>query len=123
MKREIASRSHRRMQVPVHELVDLSKIRADGRAPTPREIREALPRGWVLDEDGVTAHRDARVMFAEGWVLVVGLVCFAAAAIGFFAYALPRGVGGWLRLAIVAAVLVLVGGIVAPLVTRALNRR
>jgi len=79
------------MRVPVEQLIDLSKLRTGGRAPTPREIRDALPRGWVLDEDGVTAHSDARLMFKEGWVLIVGLVCFGAAVIGLFYLTFPRG--------------------------------
>jgi hypothetical protein len=111
------------MRVPVEQLVDLSKLGANGRPPTPREIREALPRGWVLDEDGVTAQSDARLLFKEGWVLIVGLVCFGAAVIGLFYFTFPRGGAGWLRLAILIALVLVAGGIVAPMITRALNRR
>lgn len=111
------------MRVPVEQLVDLSKLGTGERPPTPREIREALPRGWVLDEDGVTAHSDARLMFKEGWVLIVGLACFGAAVIGLFYLTFPRGGAGWVRLVILIAVVVVAGGIVAPLITRALHRR
>jgi hypothetical protein len=36
---------------------------------------------------------------------------------------LPRGAGSWLRLALLIVVLIVAGGIVGPIVTRALNRR
>ncbi len=111
------------MRVPVDQLIDLSKLGTPERRPTPREIREALPRGWVLEEDGVTARSDARLLFKEGWVLIAGLVSFGAAAIGLFYMTLPRGAGGWLRLAVLIVVLIVAGGIVGPIVTRALNRR
>jgi hypothetical protein len=111
------------MRVPIEQLVDLSKLASGGRAPTPREIREALPRGWVLDEDGVTAHSDARLLFKEGWVLIVGLVCFGAAVIGLFYFTFPRGGAGWLRVATLIGLVIVAGGIVAPMITRALTRR
>jgi hypothetical protein len=111
------------MRVPVEQLIDLSNLGTSERGPTPREIREALPRGWVLEEDGVTARSDARLLFKEGWVLIAGLVVFGAAAIALFWTTLPHGASGWLRLAILIAVLLVAGGIVGPIVTRALNRR
>ena len=48
--------------VPVADLIDLASL---GRRPTPAQLRAALPPGWVLDEDGVTARRDARVPTSE----------------------------------------------------------
>ena len=53
------------MQVPVEQLVDLEKLGREGRPPTPQQIREALPPGCVLDEDGKTARRDLRVLAKE----------------------------------------------------------
>ena len=90
--------------------------------PSPREIRESLPRGWVLDADGKTARRDARVLFREGWMLLLCLACFAAAAGGLFWWSFPRGVAGWIRLAVALLVLLLAGGFAAPILTRALSR-
>ena len=107
----------------VEELVDLSHLRTDGRPPTPKEIREALPRGWVLEPDGVTARRDARLLFREGWILVLGLACFGAIVAGLFWSTFPRGWAGIARLAVLVAVLVVLGGVVAPRITKALNRR
>ena len=110
-------------RVPVTELVDLDALREDGRAPTPRQVREALPRGWVLDDDGEHAIRDTRVFFREGWVLILGLVSFGTVGLVFLWGAVPRGWEGALRLLILVVVVLLVGGLVAPLITRALNRR
>ena len=111
------------MQVPIEELIDLESLRRDGRPPTPAQIRAALPVGWVLDEDGKTARRDARMLFRHGWILVVGLVVFGAAGIGLFWQTFPRGAEGWVRAGILLVVLVVLGGVVAPMITRALNRR
>ena len=111
------------MRVPVRELVDLEGLGRGGRAPTPKELRDALPRGWVLEEDGVTARRDRRLLFREGWILVVGLVCFGAAGLGLLWAGLPRGWAGARRFALLLALLALVGGLVAPAITRALHRR
>lgn len=92
------------------------------RPPTPREIREALPRGWVLDADGQTPRRDVRLLFREGWMLLFCLVCFAAAAAGLFWWSFPRGGAGWIRLLVALVLLLLAGGVAAPILTRALSR-
>jgi hypothetical protein len=107
----------------VDQLVDLARLRRDGRPPTPAEIRAALPRGWALDDDGEHAVRDLRLFFSQSWVLVCGLVMFGAAAVGLFATTLPRGWGAVLRVTALVAVMLVIGGVIAPLVTRALNRR
>jgi len=111
-------------EVPVERLVDLGELRArKGRDPTPSELRAALPRGWVLQADGRTARRDLRLFFREGWILLVGLVVFGGAGALFLTDAMPRGPAGLLRLAVLIASLALAGGVVGPLVTRALRRR
>jgi hypothetical protein len=110
-------------RVPVEELVDMVALSREGAAPSPRALREALPRGWVLEADGRTARADLRVMAREGWVLVFALVSFGAIALGLFWSTFPRGAGSWLRLLILLAVVLLAGGWVAPLVTRALYRK
>lgn len=111
------------MRVPIEELVDLGRLeRESGRPPTPSEIRGAMPRGWVLDPDGKSARRDARMLFREGWMLALCLVSFGAAGAGLFWWSFPAGRSGWLRLAGALAVLLLAGGIAAPILTRALSR-
>lgn len=92
------------------------------RPPTPKELRDALPPGWVLDEDGKTARRDARLLFRNGWMLALCLVCFAAAAAGLFWWSFPRGNAAWIRLVGALTLLLLAGGIAAPILTRALSR-
>ena len=109
--------------MPVEELVDLERLRRDGLPPRPSDVRAALPPGWVLDEDGRTAHRDGRVMFSQGWILVAGLVSFGAAAIGLFWMTFPRGWAGVSRALILLVALIVIGGLVAPGITRALHRR
>lgn len=109
--------------VPVEELVDLASLGRDGRPPTPRELRAALPPGWALDDDGLTAHRDARLLFRRGWVLGLGLVLFGAAGLLFFAEVFPRGWRGVGRFAVLVVVILLAGGVVGPIVTRGLMRR
>ena len=110
-----------RERVPVAELVDLERLRAAGPL-TPRRLREALPRGWALEPDGQHAHRDLRLLFREGWILVVGLVVFGSAALAFLWGAMPRGWAGVLRLAGLVAVILVVGGLVGPWITRSLRR-
>lgn len=109
-------------RVPVTELIDLERVGPGHRPPTPAELRAALPRGWVLDADGVTARSDLRLLFREGWVLVLGLVAFGVVGLGFLWGAFPRGAAGFLRLAVLVGVVLLAGGVVGPLVTRALHR-
>lgn len=79
------------MRVPVEELVDMEKLASEGRTLSARTIREALPRGWVLEPDGSTARRDLRVMAREGWMLVLALVVFGSIAAGLFWSSFPRG--------------------------------
>ena len=110
-------------RVPVAELVDLAKLGRAGAPPTPSDIRAALPRGWVLDDDGVHAHRDRRWMFSQSWILICAMIVFAAVAIGIFASTAPRGWRGVTRIAILFGLLVLIGGVIGPLITRALVRR
>ncbi len=110
-------------RVPVEQLVDLAALREGGRAPTPHRIREALPRGWVLDADGETARRDLRVMAREGWVLLLGLVCFGAVGIGFLWNAFPRGWSGFVQTLALVGLVMFAGGIAGPVVSRALVRR
>jgi hypothetical protein len=110
-------------RVRVDSLVDLSKIRRDGRPPTPAELRAALPNGWKLDDDGEHAVRDLRLFFSQSWVLVLGLVMFGAAGIGLFITTFPRGERALWRVAILIGVMVVIGGVIGPLITRALNRR
>jgi len=109
--------------VPVEQLVDLKALERDGRAPTPKQIREALPAGWVLDEDGQHARRDLRVLARDGWVLVLGLVSFGTIALGLFWQTFPKGWAGVTRFAILIVVVLAAGGLVAPIITKALNRR
>ncbi len=111
------------MRVPVSDLVDLDALSQGGRPPTPHRIREALPPGWVLDEDGTTARRDLRVLARDGWVLLIGLVCFGVAGLAFFWEVFPSGWAGVLRLGVLLVAVLLAGGLVAPTITRALMRR
>lgn len=110
-------------RVPVDELVDRARIRKDGRPPTPAELRAALPAGWKLDDDGEHAVRDLRLFFSQSWVLVLGLVMFGAAGIGLFASTFPRGERALVRVAILLVVMIVIGGVIGPLVTRALLKR
>ena len=89
-------------RVPVRELVDLEALSEGGIPPTPRRIREALPRGWVLEEDQVHARRDLRLLFRESWILLVSLVVFGTLGAAFVLGAQPRG---WSALARVALLL------------------
>lgn len=111
-----------RERIPVSELVDLEALRAKGRPITPRALREALPRGWALEDDGEHAHRDVRLLFREGWILAVGLIVFGSVGGAFVWGAMPKGGAGFLRLALLFVVLLVIGGIIAPWITRTLNR-
>jgi hypothetical protein len=108
---------------PVSELVDLAELSKDGRRPTRAELRAALPRGWRLEDDGEHARFELRLVLREGWILILGLVCFGAVGAGFVWGGLPKGFGGVLRLALGVALVLLIGGLVAPAITRALRRR
>lgn len=110
-------------RVPIEQLVDVERLHAEGARPTPKQLREALPPGWLLDEDGRHARRDLRVLARDGWVLVVGLVCFGAAGLAFFYETFPKGGRGLLRFVALVVVVLLAGGFVAPMITRALLRR
>ena len=110
-------------RVPVEELVDLDLLRVDGQPPSARRIRAALPRGWVLEEDGRHARRDLRLFFREAWILLVGLFSFGSVALFLFWSALPRDLGDALRFLALLGGLLLVGDLVAPIVTRALYRK
>jgi len=108
--------------VPITDLVDLDTIGPDHRPPTPAELRAALPRGWVLEPDGEHARRDVRLFFREGWILVVGLVVFGGLVAVLFWQTFPNGWRGVLRLIGLLALVLLAGGVVGPMITRALNR-
>jgi len=83
-------------------------------------MERAAPEGTPEE---TTERRDRRLLFHDGWILLLALVCFGAAGIGLFVWSAPPSGGGWLRFAAMLAILVVVGGIVAPLVTRTLRRR
>lgn len=108
--------------VHVSELVDLDATGPSHRPPTPAELRAALPRGWVLEPDAEHARRDARLFFREGWILLVGLLVFGGVSLALFWQTFPSGWRGVMRLAALIAVVLLAGGVVAPMITRALNR-
>jgi hypothetical protein len=110
-------------RVPLEELVEPERLRALGPAPSPRELRALLPRGWVPDEDGRHARRDLRLFFREGWVLLLCLVVFGSVGALFLVGAAPRGWAGVLRLLGLLAFVVLAGGLAGPMITRALRGR
>ena len=110
-------------RVPIEQLVDLKALARPGRPATPASIRAALPAGWVLDPDGKHAHRDLRVLAKDGWVLVIGLVCFGAAGLGLFWTTFPSGWRGIGRFLFLIVVVIGMGGIVGPMITRALMRK
>jgi hypothetical protein len=112
-----------RERVPVAELIDVDRVGPGHRPPTPAELRAALPRGWVLEDDLVTARRDLRMVFREGWILILGLVCFGAVGLGLLFHGFPRGGAGLLRFAVLVGAVLLAGGLVAPRITRALHAR
>ena len=110
-------------RVPIEQLIDLASLREDGREPTPARLRAALPRGWVLEDDLRHARRDLRLFFREAWILIVGLVVFGSSAVLLFWSTFPRGWSGVVRAGVLVVAMVGIGGLVAPMVTRALNRR
>ena len=70
-----------------------------------------------------SAIRDRRLFHRGSWILVLGLVCFGAAAVGLFWQTFPRGARGITRALTLLAILLVLGGVVAPVVSRALLRR
>ena len=120
MSKRVASVAKR---VAIGELVDLARLGSAGLPPSARELRAALPRGWILDEDPRFARRDLRLLFREGWILLLALVAFGSVGLAFLLGATPRGWGGILRVVVMIALVLLVGGLVGPIVTRTLVRR
>ena len=112
-----------RTRVPIGELVDLEQLTAslNGQAPTPANLRAALPPGWALDDDPAFAKKDLRLLFRRGWLLAIGMLLFGAAGILFFIEVFPRGWSGVMRFMTLLAILGLVGGVVGPMITRALS--
>jgi hypothetical protein len=119
----VSERGELPRRVPIEDLIDLAALRAEGREPTPARLRAALPRGWVLEDDLRHARRDLRLFFREAWILIAGLLVFGASAVLLFWSTFPRGWSGVLRGAILVLAMLVIGGLVAPLVTRALYRR
>ena len=117
------SMAKQRELTPIGQLIDLEALTAPQRPLTPRRIREALPRGWALADDHQHAYRDTRLLFREGWILMLGMLIFGAFGALFIFRGLPPGLGGIARLLGLLAILLLVGGYVGPLITRALNKR
>jgi hypothetical protein len=107
--------------VPIAELVEPERLRALGPSPSPAALRASLPRGWVPAEDGLSARRDLRLFFREGWILVTCLVVFGALGAMFVLGAVPRGWSGLVRVAGLVAIVWLAAGVAGPLVTRALR--
>ena len=107
-------------RVPIAELV--AAVRALGEAPSPRELRALLPRGWVPEDDGLHARRDLRVFFGQGWMLALCLVVFGSVGAVFVLGAVPRGWSGVLRVLLMLGVVWLAAGIAGPLITRALKK-
>ena len=110
-------------EVPLEDLIDVASLRSDGRAPTPQQIREALPRGWAYDAKSGTAFRDGRLLFRDGWVLIVGLVSFGAVGLGLFWTTFPSGWRGISRFLSILLIVAIAGGVVGPMITRALSQR
>ena len=110
-------------RVPVTELIDLEGLAPAGERPSTRAIREALPAGWVLEEDGSTARRDLRLLARQGWMLLLLMLVFGSVGLGLFWSSFPRGSKGLLYLLVLIGCVLLAGGLVAPLITRALYRR
>ncbi|HIG10818.1 MAG: hypothetical protein ABGY71_00205 [bacterium] len=109
-----------RRRVPVQDLVDLEALSPAGRPPHPARLRAALPRGWRLEEDPRYARRDLGLFLREGWILILGLLIFGAVGLYSFWSVFPGGLPGVARFAALVVLVLLAGGIVGPLVTRAL---
>jgi hypothetical protein len=109
-------------RVPLEELIEPARLRALGPAPSPAHLRALLPRGWVPDEDGRHARRDLRLFFREGWILVLCLFVFGALGAAFLFGAMPRGLGGFMRVLVLVASVWLAAGVAGPRITRALKR-
>ncbi len=109
--------------VPISELIDLVELERGRPALTPREIRARLPRGWVLDPDHRHAHRDVRLFFREGWILLSGLVIFGILGGMFVWGGLPRGWHGILKLGLGLVLVLVAGGIAGPAITKTLMRK
>jgi hypothetical protein len=58
----------------------------------------------------------------HGWVLVAGLVSFGTAGLWLFQETFPRGWRGVGRFAVLIGIVALAGGVVGPMITRALMR-
>ncbi len=109
-------------RVPIRALVAPERLSALGPEPTPAQLRALLPRGWVPAEDGF-ARRDLRLFFREGWILALCLVSFGSVGVAFLLGAMPRGLGGVLRVLGLMALVWLAAGVAGPLITRALRGR
>jgi len=109
---------------PVEDVLDLAALEQElGRRPSPSQIRAALPRGLVLDEDGLHVRTDRRILMRHSWVLVTSLIVFGGASLWLFQDTLPGGWKGVGRLLGLVAILALAGGLVGPMITRALLSR
>ena len=109
---------------PVENVLDLAALEQElGRRPSPSQIRAALPRGLVLDEDGLHVRTDRRILMRHSWVLVTSLIVFGGASLWLFQDTLPGGWKGVGRLLGLVAILALAGGLVGPMITRALLSR
>ena len=75
-----------------------------------------------MEPDGEHARRDVRLFFRESWILIVGLVVFGGVGAALFWQTFPSGWRGVFRLAGLLVLVLLAGGVVGPMVTRALNR-
>lgn len=73
-------------------------------------------------QSALTPTRDRRWLFRESWVLLLGMLCFGAGGLTFLWGAMPRSWTGLLRLALLLGIVLLVGGLVGPLISRALMR-
>lgn len=110
-------------RVPIEQLVDPALFGDGTKTPHPYKLRDALPAGWILEPDLKHARRDRRLLAGGGWVLVIGMVSFGTVAFFIFRDAFPKGIGAYLRLGGMLAILLLAGGVVGPLVTRALTQK